>query len=355
MASSVWAITELRRTGAGVLQENPEGARFVWDGATHTLPVADVDITQQVNTVRTVYPGTEHPVEQVLSFEIAPFDISGEWNDKFNFPGFAAEQELAMDALHRRGALVRMDFEQFSLTGIITHFTRGLRHRTHLTWSLTFSPHYRDTQDATVRGGQVISSGARPLREQAQETEEVIQATTASHDAGRGLALATASYPVTGATVLAATTTQAGINARASAGLTDNSAEELRTQQERYASLQAVGATQAARLATVRSDDATSFDSVVQRLGFALWSRGVRTGGRVTLTRSFDAQRELDLVLVAQTRAVIRPSVGSSVYRVAGDFATSPEGWRDVALANNRSELFFDGVTELTVPVERTS
>lgn len=354
MAESVWAITELRRTGAGNLQENPEGARFVWDGSGHTLPRAGVEMPVQVNTVRTVYPGTNRPVEQVISTERPPINIEGEWNDKFNFPGFAADQERAMAALAGRGSLVRMDFEQFSITGIITLFTPRLHHRTHIEWSLTFSVHYRDSPEALARAGQVLPATARPLREAATTTEATVDELEGVHLDARSLSLSGGQYMTTTTVVDGSRTVQDAINERAALGLTDNSQAELRSQRERYATLQGSGTVAAGRLEAARSGDSTSFDSVSQRLGFALWSRGVRSTGRGLIVQAARGLGDIDLVLVAQTKALIRPAADSSVYRVAAKFADAPEGWRGIALANNLSELFFDGVKELAVPVDRT-
>ncbi len=355
MADAVWAITELQRTGAGTLQERSDGERFRWNGPQHTLPKTGVEIETQVNTVRTTYSGTEGPVEQVLSIETRPFTIDGEWNDKFVGPGFAASEEERMEAMVGRGALVRMDFQQFSYTGIITNYARRLFHATHIEWTLTFSPHFRDSQESTARAGRVVPVTAKPLREQATETGDTTLALESILEDSDGLILGTDDIAQTTTVVESTRAIQNGVDERAAEGLTDDSQEELRTQQERYQALQQAGWTSADRMSDTRTDEVTGFDSVEQRLGIEQFARGIRAAGRVLVDQSYHAQRDLDLVLVAQPQALIRPPTGMSVYHAAAQYKDDVEGWRSIAIAAGLSELIFDGVTDFEVPVDRSA
>lgn len=352
MAETVWTITELQRTGAGVLVEAAEGARFVWTGNAHTSPHAFVEIPTQVNTVRTVYPGTEQPVEQVLSTEIPPFQITGEWDDKFAGDGFARRQERDMEALVRRGSLVRMDFEQFSLVGIITNYTRRLMHRTRIGYTLMFSPHYRDSEESTVRTG-VAPARSRPLRDIALESEVVVLGLEAAQATGELLELTDLSFRDSADEVAEARETQDAINERASEGLTDNSDEEIETQEQRYASLQGSGETLRTTAQGSRTDIALGFDSGLQRLRFELWTRGLRSNSRVLISQSSDARVDFQLLLEPEIKRVIRPRADESLYHVSNQFYSAPENWRIIATASSDDELRFDGTVTYRVPVER--
>ena len=352
-ATAVWRIVELQRTGQGVLVERDDGAVFEWTGPNHAAPQATVEIPMRINTVREVYPGTEQPVEQVLSSELPPFSMRGEWNDKFGGAGFAAAQEAAFRAMCGRGSLVRLEFEQFRFVGLFQGYTRGLVHNTRITYEVTFSPHFEEGRGATAREGRLTQATPRANRQIAQQTSEDVDNLADAVAEADSLVLGDTSKVDVQAAVAAAAAQQEDINAAAVTGIQDNAVDDLRNQRDRYRQQQTNAGGLAVQYVGFRDGGVLAFRSAGTVLAFESYSRGTRVTARSLLVSSNDGAIELDARIATLPRLIERPPDGESVYTVAGRHFSSPEDWRLVAEVAGVSELAFDGEAEFVIPEAR--
>lgn len=352
-ATAVWRVVELQRTGQGVLVEREDGAVFEWTGSNHAAPHATVEITRRVNTVREVYPGTEQPVEQVLSSELSPFSLRGVWDDKFGGEGFAAAQEAAFNAMVGRGSLVRVEFEQLRLVGIFHSYTRGLVHNTRVTYEVTFSPHFEEGRGATAREGRLIQTTPRANRQIAQQTNEDVDGVSSAVAEADSLVLGDDSKVDAQDAVSEVILLQTDINEAATAGIRDNAVDDLRNQRDRYRQQQTLAGGLTVQYVATRDTGVLAFRSAGTVLSFETYSRGTRSAARSLLVSANDGAVELDARIATAPRLIERPPVGESVYTVAGRHFASPEDWRLVAEVAGVSELEFDGQAEFVIPESR--
>ena len=75
VTSSEMTITELRRTGAGTLED--VRVVFRWTGVEHSAPQGDLELHLMVKTVRKEMPGSNEVVEQGLAATWQPFLVTG--------------------------------------------------------------------------------------------------------------------------------------------------------------------------------------------------------------------------------------------------------------------------------------
>jgi len=132
-------ITELRRPGAGVLEDVP--VQFLWDAQNHSMMQDTLDLELQVNTNREMPAGADEPVEQVLSVEWKEIELHGEWKDSWAGQGFAKRTFTEFARLVQRVPLVRFEHGQHSLVGLLTNLKIKERTEFEVGWTVKFSVH----------------------------------------------------------------------------------------------------------------------------------------------------------------------------------------------------------------------
>ncbi len=132
-------ITELRRSGDTGIGENPKIFRFT--GRSRTSIIGDLQMTLLVETVRRNMPGSNVVVEQALAATWQPFEIKGEWDDKWAGDSYAMRTFTEFAEFVSRAPLVRFEFDEFSYVGMLTQLSVTYKTRTKIGWSVTISPH----------------------------------------------------------------------------------------------------------------------------------------------------------------------------------------------------------------------
>jgi hypothetical protein len=141
--AAVMKIVELKRSGSGQLQEGL--TKFVWTGPSHSAMQGTLDLELQSKTVRKEIPGGNEVVEQVMAATWQPFDINGEWDDKWAGPGFAMGMYNDFAIFAQKTPLVRFTLDKNSIQGLITKFSVKYKVESKIMWSMTISPHVNET------------------------------------------------------------------------------------------------------------------------------------------------------------------------------------------------------------------
>ena len=119
MAAGVFTIAELRRV-AGATAVPADGERFTWSagpqmpdparGGARAAPLGSWNLGMSVAHVRTDYPGSRSASFQVTSVRRKQFTLSGKWDDRWNYPGYAISEMGRMEAMLTRSNLARFQF-----------------------------------------------------------------------------------------------------------------------------------------------------------------------------------------------------------------------------------------------------
>lgn len=342
-----FAITELRRTGAGVLIDSP--VRFEWNAKTHSMPEV-FELERETATVREVHPGTRVPVEQVLSSTLKPFQIRGTWDDKWAGSGFAEATWREFDKLVARGSLSRIDFESLSIVGILTNLTITYRRRDKLGYQVTCSPHYRV-------GDESIAAGLIQQASRASKSSDAVLEDLRAQLAAAAVKQATApalnvddpsllSSVATELNALGDQVTAFGEQLKSNV----NASQALLRQAAILVDFRRAAHNLALELVALRSDTNLIVDNVVDALAFEDWGRGVASITRAAVVSSWADEQELRRRAAAKPVALHRPSKGENVYQVSQQYYGTPGEWRAIFEANGLAEMVFDGTEELLIP-----
>lgn len=345
-ANRVFSITELRRTGAGVLVATP--VSFRWDAKTHTAPITEIAPPLRVQTVREEPPGSGDVVEQVVSVAWQPFRMNGLWDDKWAGAGFAVATLDQFRKLVARASLVRIEFESISIVGLLTEFVPHYKRASHIEWEVTFSPH--QFGDGEIRAGTIIRPTTRPTRDHVAAAEAAAGELRAQRDRARALALNDSLFSDTGSLLDTILTNIDAARSAADEGLQDDPARKLVALASRMRAVRDGAQAAINAFVKVRSDTKVAFDDATQTLRFDVWTRQTAADARRLAVRSHEAETDFRAQAEARPKAIYRPARGESLYFIATKFFGTPNAWRQIYQQNRLSSLFLDGTEELLIP-----
>lgn len=343
-SGKVFSITELRRTGAGRLEDTP--VVFRWDAASRSMPENIIETPLVVKTHRTELPGADEPVEHVMSVAWQPFELSGQWKDRWAGRGFAMSMYREFGRLVARGSLVRIQFSQLSYVGLITDYTPGYRRDDWVTYQFTFSPHQNETIGST-RLKRVVQVQARPIIDHVGQAQAINAEIAAQQEAAREIALASSLREDLGIDLLALSGV---IDRAADAGghsLETDATQKLLAVGALFRSVRGAAQSVTQRVAKVRSDAHVALDDVIQTLRFDEWTRTTASDARRTMFQSWQAERDMETRARAKPRAIHRARQGESLERIGLRYGVP---WRLIYDANGLSSYVLNGTEELVIP-----
>lgn len=359
MPKNVFKLTERPREGSGTFGA---GEVFEFEAEHHASPTGQIDMPLTVTTSRKSLPGTEEPVEQVISSSLEPFQMSGEWSDRWNTPGFALDTWKRFEALVRRANLVEIEFVGIRLVGLITNFTPGLVTPDVVPWSITFSPH--------ARGGAIGNSSARINRSTARGPAAQLdtpQNTTAYKNKVVAIKadmddlqmnapknqMAGIGYSDTAAALadFQESTDQLEVVSNDSSIETANSAVAS-FRQELAVHRQILGRAQSVidETSALNAEVGAAFDDVVLIFQYEEWIREMRRYARTAVLSSWQAEQDLKDRINTRPVGRHRAKKGESVYEVSQTYYGTPDEWKRIHEANNIFVMEFEGGEELLIP-----
>ncbi len=340
----VFAITALKRTGAGALAADQE--RFEWDPGTHTSPRADIEFPLSVRTVRDEHAGTNRPVEQVLSVAWQPFHIEGEWRDAWAGAGFAMTTTRAFTDMVARAPLVRVELDEWNIVGLITDFVPRYLDSQRVAWRIAFSPHYHEQDQVSAA---VIPPAVTSVATHVQVLAETTAQARIIHEQAATLPFATDAHECATASLdnLAAEIDEfsAAVTGPVSTGV-----GQARAQLSQFRRVQGAAQRTIETAATLRADVEMAVADAVNLLTADEWARELGRYARLVLLRADEGATSSQALAEATATRRYRPYAGESVYAVAQRFYGTADDWRRIADANQLAALRFSGTEELVIP-----
>jgi hypothetical protein len=356
-------ITELRRTGSGV---EPTLVEFRWSSSTHSSMTNPLSVQLKINTMRRTPNGAERPVEQVMSSSWEPFDVSGEWNDKWAGRGFAAQMMLEFPRLVGRTPLVRFRIDRESIVGLITSYKPTYVTRDRVGYLFTISPHINEAVGSFQQSVNKVppqpinaridraafdvqelldqSDAALPLPAKNRDVEDSrIQLQEASSAVDK---LRAAGVLSIGSTIDASLATVADSTSK-----TERSLLVLASSFRRLR-----GAVQNTMdtVARKRSDLTVGFDDAISILRFDEWRCATTRQAAQTLGTSSAAEQDMRALASRRPRAIHFAKKGENLERISLRYYGTADNWRAIYDANNLDSILLDGGAQLLIP-ERTS
>lgn len=353
-------ITELRRMGSGVMIDTP--LVFEWDSASHSMPQDALEYELQINTVRESDPGTEEPIEQIMGVEWTPFEMHGEWMDKWAGPGFASDTEREFCLMAGRVPLVRVQIKTRSFVGIITSVKIRYRLETEIGYTIKFSPHSNENI-GSFRRTPGTGTVASPVDSRLGEIDSINGDLKGSLDTARAnVQSATADIEDSADQLDAIDTEYAkavaannaiandAIDSDAQLTTVDITQARLLALAASFSRIAAVATASAVNVSVLAANDVLAYDDVIQALNFEEWSRNTYCDSILMAAAARSA------AIDARSRAALRPLTvhrcknGESLQRISNRYYGTPNAWRLIYDANNMSSILLDSGTEIIIP-----
>jgi nucleoid-associated protein YgaU len=359
----VLAITEMKRVGAGgfgATSLQPTGVEFKFAKENFSAPRGPQSFGVELRTARQDLPGSEEPVEQVLGWHYTPFTVTGVWDDRYAGKGYAEKTRNDFQEMVKRGNIVKYQFEQVSVYGLIKNFTTNYKRQDLQGYSFTISPHYR-TEGETVR------ENANPNRKVVQDPKTSVLKARAALDALRAAqALATAAANARVQSLISGSifsdindaidTVETHIaNAE---NIVNNeilkpgqdAANALNRGAQAMASVKTAASAILSQTRHIAASTLMSVDSISETLKLESWGRGVASFTRDLVVQA--EQSRIDFVYRAQPKParLHRVRQGESLYQISTLYYGTPHHWRDILTANHLTSIVLLGGELLVIP-----
>lgn len=351
-------ITELRRTGSGAFEDTP--VVFRWSGSEHSSSQGDVSLNLKVTTVRKVIPGGNEVVEQAMHVAWEPFELSGEWNDKF---GNRVQPQLA--GLRRTGAYALSTFEEFaemvgrmpevrveldalSFVGIIQDLKIKYSSKTYIRWAVTMSPH-RNVNVPTARKSELgFSQSVQKWISDVSEQGKSLN--TGFKNMLSAVSLKTPQADSFTALLLAINDAIDRLQGISTEGFGTNAEQKLLLTASTFRRLR--GACLQAAIALQRSaaSEQIAFDDALMSARYCEWTCSSIADVYRTIHLSVAAEADMIKKVGQKPKRLYHPRRNESLEKISAEVYGTPDNWRRIYDANHLGSLVLDGTEELVIP-----
>lgn len=357
-------ITELRRTGEGILEATPTA--FLFTPQEHSASLGDIQLHLQIKHSRKEMPGSNKVVHQMLSATWQPFEIIGEWQNKWgnrrspSGAGLGRTGDYAMSTFVEVGRFcsrmptVRVQLDQLSFVCVITDFKVRYRRTEVIGWSMTFSPEDNETIKVD-RPSQTQSQAIPKWIQDAQDQGAALQVNFEGISGGESADL----DPVAVRTprldqhpgILAEIND--ALDRLQSVGLdtfSSDATNRLLLLSTTFGRLRGAGLQLFLAYQRVSTGLDMAFDDVIMAARYTEWlATQITTSWRIVGIAS-DAQKDIKARAREKPRAIYYPQEGENLERISTRFYGNPDSWRLIYDRNNLSSLVLDGTEELIIP-----
>lgn len=342
-------ITELRRVGSGT---EPTLVAFAWTSATHSSMLGALEQTLAVKTVRVVPAGSEEPVEQVISASWEPFEVVGEWSDRWAGAGFARNMKREFSRLVGRTPLVRFQLDEESIVGLITSLKIRYETFDRIGYSFMLSPHKNESVGSFRQAANVVQP--QPINQRVEEAADQLDKLVAIADVADTIPVRT--EDIIDAETSIAELTDASERARAAAleGLGQDAERKLLSLASTFRRVRGAAQSVALSVARKRSDLAIAFTDVIEMLKFEEWVHETGVEAARTVGKARLAELDMRAKAARKPRAIHRARKGESLERISMRYYGTADNWRAIYDVNHLDSVLLDGGEELLIP-ERAS
>ena len=340
-------IVQLVRNGSGALEEGL--SRFEWSGTTHSSMQGTLDLELMSKTVRKEMPGSNEVVEQKMSSTWQPFEMNGEWDDKWAGAGFAMDMFNDFAIFAEKTPYVRFTLDKHSIQGLLTNFKVKYKTASKISWTITISPHKNDT--FTANTGTSIDFTRKSIDQWWKQFQLQLAALNVLRAQRPKIPMATSFTDKFDSLLSAVNSALTAIGNIATNGLQSNAERELLKaaslfRRVRGAALDAFFNTrQAANAIDVAKND------VLGTLNYDSWIHPATQQFWIMMGEAKQAEVDmLTRVGLYHPIAVYRPLGGESLERISQKFYGTPDNASLIYDANHLSSVVLDGNELLTIP-----
>lgn len=356
MAVGLFTIQELRITSGAAV---PDGERFEWTsdrrppngarGGARATPRGPWAIGLEQRMVRTDYPGSRTPSTQSLGTVWKPFTLSGRWDDRYNFAGYAMAEWQRMIGVVDRSHLCRIQFQQVVFDGQIKNLEVEYTRSWDIRYSFTVEPHQTPSLFDPDRSPETVLTPAQTF----DDLDLAIQVAL-EEDKGAPRPLLVGTTAVDNEANLAAMA-----SSRDSLGATLDGRELLPPEKPtdaftrlatQFRQVRADAFNTLIDIAEIRSDTELAAQTVMGVLDFETWSRGIRFSTRLAMGSALRGDQTSSRLAEPDATRLYRPQAGEHLYAIADRFYGTWQAWRMIADRNALSVFEMTGLELLIIP-----
>lgn len=355
-AGGVFRIEERRRDGE-------PGEIFGWTalevdppdltkGGRGAAPVGRWTAGGQQRHVRTDYPGAVAPSLQVLGPVQKDQDLSGEWDDRHNFPGYAEAERARFEEMCRRGSPVWVQFSGWSFDALISDWELSFKGSWRVGYKFTLTVINR-TDQANARTGSVAPTEAQSLTVAFQQIDQTTQqAFDENKDVPRrNLTSGLSSALDTG---LAALNDARNTMAGTVDGTEANPAASAIFQYRRLATqarlIQGAASGILDEIVGAKADLQLGTVTALSLLDFEASTRSLAMQMRLLRGTSQRVGDDMDARIDPDPFRFYRARKNESLYAISNQFYGTPHAWRLIAERNGLESLTLEGGEILMIP-----
>jgi hypothetical protein len=360
MAEGLFTIIEVRGTGGNAVRRGETGERFDWTadttppdparGGGRAAPQGGPwTLGGMLRTVRTDYPGAKTPSEQVLGPSKRDFTLSGKWDDRYNFDGYAAGEMLRFEEMCERGNICQFWFQEQVFEGLIKDWQFDYKRRWDIGYQFTVSVHNRLGLGNITRAPTTTPT----TTELFDNVDLAVQATLDADSVAPTTLLV-------GDTHAAVETRLAALAAsREALGQTLDNREILPTESPvdgftriatQFRQVQSDAFNMIVETIALRADVELAVQTALGVIAFEEWTRSLRFMGRIAVGQSYFGDRAASERAAPDAMRLYRPLEGESLYKIARKFYGSPHAWRLIADRNHLTDVNMTGDEILVIP-----
>ncbi len=345
--AAVMRLTELRRTGAGTLEEGL--TKFEWSGPSHSAMQGTLDLELMAKTVRKEMPGSNEVVEQGLSATWQPFEMSGEWDDKWAGQGFAMAMYNDIAVFVSRMPLVRFTLDRHSIVGILTSLKIRYKTASKISWTLMMSPHKNETI-AEVTFSVFNEIERKPVDQWWKQFQAQRDVLTRLRVNARGIPLGTDILVQFDSFLSVINEAVDKLGDVATRGLESDTQRRLLHLASTFRRIRGAGLSAAYGIQQQTSTIDLAYEDVIATLSYDEWVNNTRT--ELWKSIGFSRQAEIDMNhrLGRKPKAIYRPRARESLERISVRFYGTPDNALKIYEANNLKTSVLIGTEELLIP-----
>jgi hypothetical protein len=359
-------ITELQRSGDGSFEGTP--VVFRWSSAEHASTQGDVSMHLQVKTNRREIPGSNKVVEHAMSATWQPFELNGEWDDKWGnrrFPSngtlvrtgaYALEMFREFATMITRMPLVRVELDALSYVGLITDLKIQYRTQTHIRWSATLSPHVNEIITVEKQRALIQQSLPRWV-EDASDQINVLQLKLNSIKGLHSMppvAFKTPQLDRFTTKMLEINDALDRMKGIVEDGFHTETEAKLLLMASTFRRMRGASKSVLEILRNSQPDENIGYGDALDEMRYKEWSSGSVEDLWKMIGFSRDAEMDVRRRAKQRPRAIYYPKAGESLERISMMFYGTADNWRAIYDKNNLDSLNLDGTEELVIP-QRTS
>jgi hypothetical protein len=290
--------------------------------------------------------------EQILGVGFGEFTLTGVWDDRYNYTGFAIDTLSEFEQMVFRANPISISFQRLQMRGIIKSFTPRYHHQGRIDYSFVFSAHRRNrTQEAE----QTRHESLEPARDHDATVNELVAELQATQELAPMPQMTGSLYADVQAVIDECVGRAGAITIIVSARVVEIGAgpdpvSSLQRLSQAFDGLKTSALALPVILAEATYDNGLAWIDAIGALSFDEWCRSMSSNARRLALASAQAAEDVAKLDESEAVAIYRPRAGESLYEVSQRFYGTPHEWRSIADRNNLSDFELTGLEMLVIP-----